>query len=128
MRGDKVEINSGPHRGKQGIVKRVIRRQAAVIVEGLNMATRFDVATEAAPGRMYEQEKPLHYSQVQLVDPSTGLKTKVHRRVMEDGEKVRVSSSSGTVIPKPDILKERAVKRAMNAKTDTPPDAALSVT
>jgi len=49
----------------------------------------------------------MHYSNVNLVDPVTGLPTRVGRKVLEDGTKVRVAKKSGALIPRPEILLQR---------------------
>mmetsp|Transcript_6967 Transcript_6967/g.9411 ORF Transcript_6967/g.9411 Transcript_6967/m.9411 type:complete len:90 (+) Transcript_6967:354-623(+) len=58
------------------------------------------------------RERPVHYSTVNLVDPVTGLPTRVFRKYLDDGTKVRVSKKSGAIIPRPEILSER--KRPMS--------------
>ena len=50
-------------------------------------------------------------------------------RYLEDGSKVRVSKKSGTVIPYPEILKERAAPRQTESgPLDTPVDVAIKRT
>ena len=49
----------------------------------------------------------MHYSNVNLVDPVTGLPTRVGRKMLEDGSKVRVAKKSGAIIPRPEILLQR---------------------
>mmetsp|Transcript_4195 Transcript_4195/g.6335 ORF Transcript_4195/g.6335 Transcript_4195/m.6335 type:complete len:194 (-) Transcript_4195:1373-1954(-) len=111
VRGDRVQIISKnhPEKGKQGIVKAVLRDRDRVIVEGVNMANRHMKGDpdKGIPGRTVSMERSIHYSNVNLVDPVTGLPTRVARKFMEDGTKVRVSKRSGAVIPKPDILTMR---------------------
>ncbi|KAJ8544487.1 hypothetical protein ON010_g11781 [Phytophthora cinnamomi] len=107
FRGDKVEIVAGPHKGTQGEVVSVVRDQNKVIVENVNMSHRYVKATPAASGRSYLSPSPIHYSNVNLVDPSIGKPTRIAIRFTDEGEKVRVSKKTGTIIPKPAILKER---------------------
>lgn len=68
---------------------------------------RYVKSTPAAPGRSYLSPGPIHYSNVNLVDPSINKPTRVAIRFTDDGEKVRVSKKTGTIIPKPEVLKER---------------------
>ena len=72
-------------------------------------------ATPAAAGRSYLSPSPIHYSNVNLVDPSIGKPTRVAIRFTEEGEKVRVSKKTGTIIPKPAVLKERHNPRRTGA-------------
>jgi len=78
-----------------------------------------------APGRKVIKPCSVHYSNVMLVDPTTGYvfmfilyrvgiyfsfsePTKTSRRFLEDGTKVRVSKKTGSIIPKPDPLFDRS--------------------
>lgn len=113
VRGDKVEvIGVHPERGKQGIVKKVIREQDRVIVEGVNMGAKHIKKDEARgiKGHKIMKERTIHYSKVNLVDPSTGFPTRFYKKFLEDGTKVRVAKKSGAIIPKPDVYLERKPK------------------
>jgi len=108
VRGDKVQvIGKHPEAGKQGIVKQVIRKQDRVIVEGLNMRSKRVPGNpdQGIKGMTVMTERTIHYSKVNLVDPLTQKPTKVYTKKLENGTKVRVSKSSGAVIPKPEALK-----------------------
>ncbi|GLE02182.1 hypothetical protein PINS_up011020 [Pythium insidiosum] len=128
-RGDLVEVINGPHKGKQGQVAQVIREKNKVIVENINMHHRYVKRTPAAAGRSYLAPGPIHYSNVNLVDPSIGKPTRVAIRFTDDGDKVRVSKKTGTIIPKPEILKERHTpRRTETGPFDTAPEDVLEST
>jgi large subunit ribosomal protein L24 len=63
-----------------------------------------------------------------LVDPTTGKATKVARKYLEDGTKVRVSKASGQVIPKPDLLIDRKPRSSVLGLKDTAPADVFAVT
>ncbi|KAL4162237.1 hypothetical protein PRNP1_002784 [Phytophthora ramorum] len=129
FRGDKVEIIAGPHKGTQGEVVSVVRELNRVIVENVNMSHRYVKSTPAAAGRSYLSPSPIHYSNVNLVDPSIGKPTRVAMRFTDEGEKVRVSKKTGTIIPKPAVLKERHnPRRTETGPFDTTPEDALERT
>ena len=65
---------------------------------------------DGTPGKKILKPCTIHYSNVMLIDPSTGLPTKVATRFLEDGSKVRVAKKSGHIIPKPDPLADRKVR------------------
>ena len=114
LRGDLVQVIGG-HKdsGKQGIVLEVIRKQDRVKVEGVNLYSKL-VKGDPQKGttdRFVQKEKTIHCSNVNLVDPVTKLPTRISRRYLEDGGKVRVAKKSGAVIPHPEILSVR--KRPM---------------
>ena len=110
VRGDKVQvIGSHPERGKQGIVKQVIRKKDRVIVEGVNMGKKHIKGDKdrGIPGRTIMKERTIHYSKVNLVDPISNVPTRIYKKILEDGTKVRVAKKSGAIIPRPAILTYR---------------------
>jgi|EP00979_Chaetoceros_neogracilis_P003531 large subunit ribosomal protein L24 len=111
LRGDTVQVvdRKHPEFGKQGIVTLVDRKRDRVIVGGVNTAPKHirPNPDQGKLGRTVEQERSMHYSNVNLVDPVTGLPTRVGRKIMEDGTKVRVAKKSGAIIPRPAILQQR---------------------
>lgn len=54
-----------------------------------------------------KREVSVHYSNVNLICPVTDLPTRISRKWLEDGTKVRVSKRSGAIIPRPEILTQR---------------------
>jgi len=101
--GDTVEILEGKDAGKQGKVVQVIRQRNWVVLEGLNTHYRYVGRTGEYRGTMIPSEAPLLHNQVKLVDPVDRKPTEVEWRFTEAGERVRVSSRSGRIIPKPDF-------------------------
>ncbi|KAL8259109.1 hypothetical protein R6Q59_027062 [Mikania micrantha] len=124
LRGDNVMIIRGKDRGETGTIKRVIRSQNRVIVEGKNLVKKHIKQGQGHEGGIFTVEAPLHVSNVQIIDPVTGQPCKVGIRYQEDGTKVRVSrgiGASGSIIPRPEILKIRATPRPTIAgPKDTP--------
>ena len=116
LRGDKVQvIGNHPERGKQGIVKVVLREKDRVIVEGVNLGSRQIKGDKdrGIQGRVAQVERSMHASNVNHVDPVTGKPTRIRKKILDTGEKVRVSIKSGAIIPRPDILTMR--KRPVNS-------------
>ena len=116
LRGDKVQvIGNHPERGKQGIVRKVLRDKDRVIVEGINLGPRHIKGDKdrGIQSRTIMKERTIHYSNVNLVDPIQGVPTRVYRTVLDSGDKVRISKKSGAIIPRPEILKMR--RRPVNA-------------
>ncbi|XP_039822562.1 uncharacterized protein LOC120684745 [Panicum virgatum] len=71
-RGDNVMIIRGKDKGETGLIKRVIRSQNRVIVEGKNLVKKHIKQGEGHTGGIFSIEAPLHVSNVQVVDPVTG--------------------------------------------------------
>ncbi|KAF3455977.1 hypothetical protein FNV43_RR00620 [Rhamnella rubrinervis] len=132
LRGDNVMIIRGKDRGETGVIKRVIRSQNRVIVEGKNLVKKHIKQGQGHEGGIFTVEAPLHASNVQVIDPVTGKPCKVGVKYLEDGTKVRVSrglGASGSIIPRPEILKIRTTPRPTVAgPKDTPMDVVLEKT
>lgn len=96
-KGDKVKILSGKDRGKTGNVVSVIRKSGKVIVEGINLVTRFEKKNnEKKTGGITKGEAPIYVSKVQVLDDDS----KATRIAFEikDGKKVRISKKSKKII------------------------------
>ncbi|XP_016496477.1 uncharacterized protein LOC107815419 [Nicotiana tabacum] len=132
LRGDNVMIIRGKDKGETGTIKRVIRSQNRVIVEGKNLVKKHIKQGQGHEGGIFTVEAPLHVSNVQVVDPVTGKPTKVGIRYLEDGSKVRVSrgiGASGSIIPRPEILNIRTTPRPTVAgPKDTPMEVVMERT
>ena len=60
--GDMVKVIAGKDKGRTGKVLRVLRSDARIVVEGLNMVKRHQKPTAEQPGQIVEKEAPLHIS------------------------------------------------------------------
>ncbi|CAG5093367.1 Similar to mRpL24: Probable 39S ribosomal protein L24, partial [Cotesia congregata] len=97
-----VEVLKGRDKGKQGLVQMIIQERNWVMVEGLNTKLVSMGKTKKFPGIYVLEEQPLLVTtDVALVDPSDMQATKVQWRYTEEGEKVRVSTRTGRIIPIP---------------------------
>ncbi len=96
----------------------VYRKADRVRVEGVNMGVHcIKGDTERGlKGRQVMRERSIHYSNVNLVDPVTNKPTRITKKFLEDGTKVRVSKKSGAIIPRPEIL---AIRRTPVSTTVT---------
>ncbi|XP_049284852.1 probable 39S ribosomal protein L24, mitochondrial [Anopheles funestus] len=132
FRGDRVEVLVGKDKGKQGIVSQVIQERNWVIVSGLNCHLRKVADEKEYPGIMIKSESPLLVTnQVQLVDPSDLQATAIEWRYTEDGEKVRVSTRSGRIIPIPKTNEEtndyKSKSTYIEREKDTPADVVKEI-
>ncbi|KAJ1418196.1 39S ribosomal protein L24 putative [Ochromonadaceae sp. CCMP2298] len=129
VRGDEVQVIEGPHVGQKGKIVAVLRDTCRVIIDGVNMRSRnIRPKSDGTPGRKIITPCSIHYSNVMLVDPTTGEPTKTSRRYLEDGSKVRVSKKTGNIIPKPDPLADRKPRSAVTGPKDTAPADVFKVT
>ena len=101
-KNDNVLVIAGRDRGKRGRVLRVIPAKARVIVEGVNFIKRH---TRPNPqknikGGIVEREASLAVANVQLVCPECSATTRVGRRRLDDGRRVRVCKKCNGVVDK----------------------------
>lgn len=133
FKGDRVEVLVGRDKGKQGIVSSIIAERNWVMVEGLNTHLRIIGKKGDFPGIVLRSEAPLLVTnQVSLVDPSDLLATPVEWRFTEEGDKVRVSTRTGRIIPLPKADEEthdyKDAKIYIERPKDTPAKVASEVT
>ncbi|MEO5897885.1 MAG: 50S ribosomal protein L24 [Vicinamibacterales bacterium] len=101
-KNDNVVVTTGKDRGKRGRVLRMTPDKNRLVVEGVNIMKRH---TKANPqknikGGLVEREAPLHASNVQLVCPECGKPTRIGKKILEDGRKVRVCRKCEGVVDK----------------------------
>jgi large subunit ribosomal protein L24 len=97
-KGDRVIVITGRDKGKSGEVLKVLREEARVLVQGVNMVKRHTRPSPGNPGGIVDKEAPLHISNVAHVDPKTGKGTRVGFKLLDGGRKVRVARRSGETI------------------------------
>jgi large subunit ribosomal protein L24 len=99
-RGDTVEVISGVESGKRGRVLKVYPEACRALVEGVNLAKRHQrPSPKNQKGGIVEKEAPLHFSKLMAVDPQDQGRTRVRRKILENGTKVRIAVKSGEQIP-----------------------------
>jgi len=101
-KNDNVVVTSGKDRGKRGRVLRVLPEKNRLVVEGVNFVKRHTKPnpSQNVKGGVVEREASLHASNVQLVCPECGTPTRVGRRLLEDGRKVRICRKCEGVVDK----------------------------
>ena len=98
-KGDTVFVNSGEYKGQKGRVLEVIRKNDRAIVEGINMISKHTKPNAKSPnGGILKQEAPIHISNLNLIDPSSGNPTRFGRKRNDKGKLVRYSKKSGEEI------------------------------
>jgi large subunit ribosomal protein L24 len=88
--GDQVVVITGKDAGKKGKVIEVFPATNRVIIEGINVVKRHSRPTRKLPqGGIQEKEAPVHSSNVMLLCNKCHKPTRVARRVLDDGSRVR---------------------------------------
>ena len=99
-KGDIVSVSTGNSKGLKGKVIKIFPSENKAMVEGVNLVSRHTKPNAANPqGGIIKQESKIHISNLVMLDPKTGEKTKIGRRIDEKtGKLVRYSKKSGEVI------------------------------
>lgn len=98
-KGDQVLVIKGKDAGRRGKVLKVIPKQQRVIVEKINIVKRHTRPTQSMPqGGILEKEGPIHSSNVMLYCTKCNNPTRVGKKVLEDGKRVRVCKRCGEML------------------------------
>lgn len=93
--GDKVIIIAGKNKGKTGKITKILRNKDKVIIEGINMVKKhLKPDANNQTGSIIEREAPIHISNVMLVDPKTGKRTRVGYDFDKKNNKIRIAKKS----------------------------------
>jgi large subunit ribosomal protein L24 len=101
-RNDNVVVITGKDRGKRGRVLKVVPSTNRLVVEGVNFIKRHTKPNpqRQVKGGVVEREAALHASNVQLVCPECGKPTRLGRKILGDGRKVRICRKCEGVVDK----------------------------
>ena len=101
-RNDNVVVITGKDRGKRGRVLKVVPGSNRLVVEGVNFIKRHTKPNpqRQVKGGVVEREAALHASNVQLVCPECGKPTRLGRKILADGRKVRICRKCEGVVDK----------------------------
>ena len=101
-KNDSVIVIAGRERGKRGRVLRVIPDARRVIVEGVNFIKRHTRPNpqKNVKGGIVQREAPLSASNVQLVCPECSNPTRVGRKLLDNGRRVRFCVKCKGVVDK----------------------------
>lgn len=98
-KGDQVIVRSGANKGKTGTIIRVFTDTQRVLVDG-DASVFHTRHVKPDPNRKIEggriqRLRPIHISNVALIDPSSGKACRVRHEKDAEGRGVRVSKKSG---------------------------------
>jgi len=99
IKGDKIIVIAGKDRGKTGTVSQAFPKTGMVLVDGVNMKKKHQKprGRNARKGQILEKSLPLHVSNVMVVDPKSGTRTRVGV-IRKDGKRIRVTKKSQTTL------------------------------
>ena len=91
--GDKVVVIAGSSKGKEGTIKKVLKQENRVIVEGVNIVKKHIKDYGQGNGGIIEVEAPIHRSNVSIIDPNTKKATRIGHTMNKD-KKIRIARRS----------------------------------
>ena len=98
-KGDKVILNTGKDKGKQGIVLNILKNNR-VVVEGLNMVKKHTKPnpTKGDQGGLVSKEMPINISNIAIFNTKSNKTDKVNFKELKDGKKIRIYKSTQEAI------------------------------
>ncbi|MDI6785559.1 MAG: 50S ribosomal protein L24 [bacterium] len=100
-KNDLVSVITGKDKGKQGKVLTIQKDKSRLTVERINQKKKHSRPTaKNRQGGIVEFEAPMNISNVMLVCPSCNATTRVAKKFLEDGKKVRICKKCQEIIDK----------------------------
>lgn len=98
-KGDTVLVTTGKEKGKKGKIISIDPEKSRVTIDGINIVKRHTKPTQKMPqGGIIEKPAPVHNSNVMLFCTKCNSVTRIKKKVLGDGEKVRVCKKCGEVL------------------------------
>ena len=98
-KNDKVVVLAGKEKGKIGNVLKVDSEKGRVLVEKVNMVKRHTrPGGKQAQGGIVEKEAPIQISNLMIMCNKCAEPTRIGKRVLEDGSRVRVCKKCGELL------------------------------
>ena len=100
-KGDKVLLLSGKDKGKKGKVISTMPAVGRIKVEGINIIKKHAKPTTKVPqGGIREMEGAFAHAKVMLICPACSKPTRVAKKVLTDGRRVRSCKKCGESLDK----------------------------
>ncbi len=98
-KNDKVIVLTGKEKGKIGNVLTIDKGTDRVFVEKINLVKRHTKpSAKNAQGGIVEKEAPIHISNLKIICNKCAEPTRVGKRILDDGSKVRVCKKCGEIL------------------------------
>jgi len=96
---DQVEVIAGKDKGRVGKILKIDRHNSRAIVERINMIKKHQKPVDASqPGQIIDREASIHISNLMLVCPECTETVRTGKKLLEDGNKVRVCKGCDATI------------------------------
>ncbi|MBF0532108.1 MAG: 50S ribosomal protein L24 [Candidatus Omnitrophica bacterium] len=98
-KNDVVVVIAGKDKGKSGKVIGILREENRLVIEGINVVKKAVRKTQQNPNGGFNQiERPIHISNVMLMDKKLNKPTRFGTQILADGTKIRISKKSSEAI------------------------------
>jgi len=98
-KGDTVLVITGKDAGRKGKILKVFPKDNRVVVEGINKAKKHQRPSRAIPqGGILQIESPLNASNVMLLCTKCSKPTRIAKKMLDNGKKVRFCKNCGEVV------------------------------
>ncbi|MDA1061218.1 MAG: 50S ribosomal protein L24 [bacterium] len=97
---DQVAIIAGKDKGKKGKVMKVLRKHRAIIVEKVNIKVKHVKKTQEKSGEKIEFEGKIDVSNVMIICPNCGKRTRVGYKILESKKKQRICKKCKEAVDK----------------------------
>ncbi len=97
---DKVKVTTGKDKGKTGKVMKVLSKQNKIVVEKVNILTKYTKKTQTKPGEMIKFEAPINVSNIMVICPHCEAPTRVGYKIAEDKKKKRICKKCNSLLDK----------------------------
>ena len=92
-------VVAGKEKGKSGKVLRIFPKKDRAVVEKVNFIKRHTrPGAHSSQGGIIEKENPIHITNLMVVCSKCTDYTRVGRKVLEDGDRVRYCKKSGEIL------------------------------
>jgi len=99
-KNDQVTVVAGKEKGKTGKILSVLFKKNRVIVEKVNFIKRHARPdAKNRQGGIVEREGTIHISNVMIVCSKCNKATRIGKKSLEDGKKVRICKKCGEILP-----------------------------
>ena len=97
---DTVKVITGKDKGKTGKIMRTITSAKKIVVEKVNIRTKFIKKGESRPGERIQFEAPLDVSNVMIICPECKKTTRIGYKKLENGKKERICKKCSEAVDK----------------------------
>ena len=115
---DEVLVITGKDKGKKGKVLSTNSIENSIKVEGVNIVSKHTKPKSAQEkGGIFEEEASIDASNVKIICPSCQKPSRIEKKVLEDGKRIRICKKCGEELKKIKTSKKNTKKTTSKSKT-----------